>query len=105
MATVEQASFIKDLVLQKQRDFSTFKKWLATTGIVRTNGQIFSRSLNLKEIVNRVTVSQASQIIAAMQLLPDVTYESVYSADQVAEVNAIIGEIEKEVESWTFIQQ
>lgn len=103
MATIDQAAFIKDLVLQKHRNFAEFKKWLATTGIVRTNGQIFSRSMNLKEIMNRVTTKQASAIIEAMQALQDVTYKTAYDPEQVTEVNQLLADIKKETESWTFI--
>lgn len=103
MATTEQSAFIKDLVLAKFRTFSEFKKWLATTGIVRTNGQIFSKSLNLKEILNRVTTQQASAIITAMEPLTDVTYKTAYDQDQIDEVSELIADIEKKAESWTFI--
>lgn len=103
MATTEQATFIKDLILAKFRNFSEFKKWLATTGIVRTNGQIFSRSLNLKEILNRVTPAQGSAIIAAMQPLADVTYKTAYDPDAIEEVDQIMTTIEEEIQSWTFI--
>lgn len=103
MATTEQQTFIKDLILAKFRTFSEFKKWLATTGIVRTNGQIFSKSLNLKEIGNRITPAQATAIITAMQPLTDVTYKSGYDQDQIDEVDMLMAEIKSEVESWTFI--
>lgn len=103
MATTEQQAFIKDLILAKFRTFSEFKKWLATTGIVRTNGQIFSKSLNLKEISNRITPAQASAIITAMEPLADVTYKSGYDQEQIDDVDQIMSSIVQEVESWTFI--
>jgi hypothetical protein len=104
MATTDQSAFIKDLVLAKFRSFSEFKKWLATTGIVRTNGQIFSKGLNLKEILNRVTPQQASAIITAMEPLADVAYKPAYDQDQIDEVSELIADIGKEVNSWTFIK-
>ena len=103
MATTEQQAFITDLILAKFRTFSEFKKWLATTGIVRTNGQIFSKGLNLKEISNRITPAQASAIITAMQPLADVTYKSGYDQEQIEDVDQIMSSIVQEVESWTFI--
>ncbi len=102
MATPQQSEFIKDLTLAKFRNFREFKKWLATTGIVRTNGQIFSKSLNLKEILNRITTQQASQIIDSMQPLPDVPYKTAYDQDQIDEVSRILNKIDEEVNSWTF---
>lgn len=103
MATTEQQTFITDLILAKFRTFSEFKKWLATTGIVRTNGQIFSKGLNLKEISNRITPAQASAIITAMQPLADVSYKSAYDQEQIDDVDQIMASIVQEVESWTFI--
>lgn len=102
MATTQQSAFIKDLILAKFRTFSEFKKWLATTGIVRTNGQIFSKSMNLPEIMNRVTPAQATAIITAMEPLADVTYKSAYEPDAIEEVGALMAAIDQEVQSWTF---
>lgn len=101
-ATTAQSDFIKDLVLKKFGTFSDFKKWLATTGIVRTNGQIFSKSMNLVEIVNRITTTQATAIIEAMDPLQDVSYKSAYDQEQIDEVESILSEIKEEVGSWTF---
>lgn len=101
-ATADQATFITDLVLQKFGTFAEFKKWLATTGIVRTNGQIFKQSLNLNNINNRITVAQAQQIIESMQTLADVGYKTKYEQEQIDEVNQILAAIDEEVQSWTF---
>lgn len=103
MASVDQATFIKDLVLQKHRNFAEFKKWLATTGIVRTNGQIFSKSINLKETINRITPSQASAIIDSLQLLGDVPYQMAYDQDSIDKSAALMKSIDEEIQSWTFI--
>lgn len=103
MATKDQSAYIKDLILAKFRTFSEFKKWLATTGIVRTNGQIFSQGLNLNDILNRVSTSQASSIIDAMTPLGDVSYKTAYDQEQAVEVDEILTQIRQEVESWTFI--
>ena len=103
MATREQGDFIKDLVLQKFRVFAEFKKWLATTGIVRTNGQIFKRSMNLVQILNRITPAQATEIITLMEQMEDVEYKEAYEQEQIDEVNSLIAEIKKEVSSWTFV--
>lgn len=104
-ATAQQSEFIKDLILQKFRSFSEFKKWLATTGIVRTNGQIFKESLNLPHIANRISTTQASSIITQLQTLEDVTYLQAYSEEQRNEVAEIMAEIKQEVASWTFQEQ
>lgn len=101
-ATAEQTRFITDLVLQKFAEFREFKKWLATTGIVRTNGQIFKQSLSLIAMSNRITQSQASEIITEMQKLEDVQYKDSYEQEQAQEVKKIMSEIEEEVSSWTF---
>ena len=103
MATSDQSVFIKDLVLAKFGIFSEFKKWLATTGIVRTNGQIFSQSLDLTTIMNRITPAQATAIIEAAQPLADLNYKKAYEREQIEEVAAILSKIEEEVKSWTFI--
>jgi len=102
MATQDQAEYIKDLVLSKHRNFLEFKKWLATTGIVRTNGQIFSKSLNLKEILNRITATQATAIIDSLQPLPDVAYKSAYDQESIDTVSALMADIDKEINSWIF---
>lgn len=104
MATREQGEFITDLVLQKFRVFAEFKKWLATTGIVRTNGQIFKRSMNLVQILNRITPNQASEVITLMETMEDVEYKEAYEQEQIDEVHALMAEIKKEVSSWTFAQ-
>jgi hypothetical protein len=101
-ATREQSDFIKDLVLQKFRVFAEFKKWLATTGIVRTNGQIFKQSMNLVQISNRITPKQATEIITEMEQMEDVEYKEAYDQEQIDEVAAIMAEIKQEVSSWTF---
>lgn len=103
MATTDQATFIKDLILTKHRTFAEFKKWLATTGIVRTNGQIFRQSLDLPSIMNRITTAQGSAIIAALQALDDVKYKTAYEPEQIQKVSTILDGIEQEVDSWTFI--
>lgn len=102
MATTQQSDFIKDLVLKKFGTFREFKKWLATTGIVRTNGQIFTKSLNLVQLTTRITDSQASVVITEMENMADVTYKDKYDQEQIDEVNALMADIKKEVESWTF---
>lgn len=101
-ATPEQTRFITDLVLQKFISFREFKKWLATTGIVRTAGQIFKQSLNLTIMSNRITQKQASDIITEMQKLDDVQYKESYDQEQAAEVEKLLSEITEEVSSWTF---
>lgn len=103
MATTEQSAFIKDLILTKHRTFAEFKKWLATTGIVRTNGQIFRQSLDLPSIMNRITTAQGSAIIAALQALDDVKYKTAYDPEQIQKVSTILAGIDEEVDSWTFI--
>lgn len=103
MATTDQATFIKDLILTKHRTFAEFKKWLATTGIVRTNGQIFRQSLDLPSIMNRITTTQGSAIITALQALDDVKYKTAYEPEQIQKVSTILDGIEREVDSWTFI--
>lgn len=103
MATTDQATFIKDLILTKHRTFAEFKKWLATTGIVRTNGQIFRQSLDLPSIMNRITTAQGSAIIAALQALDDVKYKTAYEPEQIEKVRTILDGIEQEVDLWTFI--
>lgn len=103
MATTDQATFIKDLILTKFRNFGEFKKWLATTGIVRTNGQIFKNSMDLPTIMNRITTAQGSAIIEAMQPLDDVKYKSAYEPEQIEKVSTILAGIDQEVDSWTFI--
>ena len=100
--TPDQATFITDLVLAKFRNFIEFRKWLATTGIVRTNGQIFSQGMTLVDILNRITQEQATQIITAMQQFDDVPYKTAYNQDQIDEVSAILKRIEERVKSWTF---
>lgn len=102
MATREQSEFITDLVLRKFRIFAEFKKWLATTGIVRTNGQIFKQSMNLVQILNRITPKQASEIITAAEAMEDVEYKTAYDQEQIDEVAAIMADIKQEVETWTF---
>ena len=101
-ATAQQTRFITDLVLQKFREFREFKKWLATTGIVRTNGQIFKQSLNLTVMSNRITQKQASDIITEMQKLEDVEYKTAYDQEQAEEVEKLMKEITEEVSAWTF---
>lgn len=101
-ATAQQSDFIKDLIIKKFRNFAEFKKWLATTGIVRTNGQIFKQSLNLAHISNRISSKQASDIITEAGKLDDVKYSEAYSEEQRAEVSKIMAEIKEEVEAWTF---
>lgn len=101
-ATPEQTRFITDLVLQKFGEYREFKKWLATTGIVRTAGQIFKQSLNLTAMSNRITQKQASDIITEMQKLDDFQYKDRYDQEQAEEVEKLMSEIREEVESWTF---
>ena len=103
MATKDQSAFITDLILAKFSTFADFKKWLATTGIVRTNGQIFKKGVNLPTIMNRITTAQGTAIINAMQELPDLNYKAAYDQEQVNEVATLMDEIKKEIESWTFI--
>lgn len=102
MATTEQSAFIKDLVLQKFRTFAEFRKWLGTSGIVRTNGQIFKQGVNLLNVTNRITPKQASEIITEVQKLPDIEYKTAYDQEQVDEVNELIADIRKGIDSWTF---
>lgn len=102
MATKQQSDYIKDLVLKKFGVFKEFKKWLATTGIVRTNGQIFKKSLNLVQINNRLTTAQASALITEMESLQDVSYRDAYDQEQIDEVNQLVNDIKIEVNSWTF---
>lgn len=101
-ATKQQSDFITDLVLAKFRTFADFRKWLGTTGIVRTNGQIFKQGVNLLNITNRITEKQASEIITEAQKLDDVEYKSSYDQEQIDEFNSLMSEIKEEVESWTF---
>lgn len=101
-ATSQQSDFIKDLIIKKFRNFAEFKKWLATTGIVRTNGQIFKQSLNLAHISNRISSKQASDIISEAGKLEDVQYADSYSEEQRVEVARLMNEIKEEVDSWTF---
>lgn len=101
-ATRQQSEFITDLVLAKFRTFAKFRKWLGTTGIVRTNGQIFKQGVNLLNITNRITQKQASEIITEAQKLEDVEYRDAYEQEQIDEVNSLLADIGKEIESWTF---
>lgn len=102
MATIDQQGYIKGLIERKFVDFKSFKKWLATTEIVRTNGQIFSKSINLFELGNRITNEQASAIIDLIQPLDDVTYSNQYDQETIDKVQKQIDSITKEVKSWTF---
>lgn len=102
MATKQQSEFITDLVLAKFRTFAEFRKWLGGSGIVRTNGQIFKQGVNLLNVTNRITEKQASEIITEVQKLPDVEYKDAYDQEQIDEVNELIADIRKGVESWTF---
>ena len=104
-ATPDQIAYITDLVLKKFGIFREFKKWLATTGIVRTNGQIFKQSMNLVQIGNRITQLQASEIITLMESMQDLQYKDAYDQEQIDEVNRLTDEITQEVQAWTFADQ
>ena len=67
MASPNQRSYIRDLAVQKLKEFKEFKEMLYANGIVSEDAQIVRNAKSVDEILDATTDKQASDMIRVLQ--------------------------------------
>lgn len=100
MATLAQLEFIRDLAIQKLKEFKEFRELLTANEI--TSSDTALNANNLSEAVNALTDSQASQVIDALQAKPEPFRDTTYSDKRIKQASDLLDEILTDIDNWSF---
>lgn len=102
MASPNQRSYIKDLVVLKLKEFKEFKEMLYANGIVDQGSEIVANAKSVDEILDATTDFQASKMIDALQGRETPKRSRVYSQKRSEDVIKLLDKIKARVNDWSY---
>lgn len=102
MASETQRSYIKDLTVQRCKEFKEFKEMLYANGIVRTDSDVVANAISVDAILDATTDLQASKIIDALLAKKIPVRSKTYSKARAEKVIDLLDKITDRVENWSY---
>lgn len=102
MATDTQRSYIKDLSVQKLKEFKEFKEMLYANGIVERDAETVGQADSIDAILDATTDLQASKMIDALLAKKEPIRSKTYSRTRSMKTIEGLEEIKEKVRSWNF---
>lgn len=102
MATDTQRSYIKDLSVQKLKEFKEFKEMVYANGIVDRDSKIVGEAESIDAILDATTDYQASQMIDALIARKAPVRSRTYSPKRAERTIELLEKIKKTARGWRF---
>ena len=102
MATDTQRSYIKDLAVQKLKEFKEFKEMLYANEIVERDAETVAQADSIDAILDATTDLQASKMIDALLAKKVPVRSKTYSNSRSMRTIEGLEEIKEKVRSWNF---
>lgn len=102
MATDTQRSYIKDLSVQKLKEFKEFKEMLYANGIVEKSSETVANADSVDAILDATTDLQASKMIDALIAKKEPVRSKTYSLKRTERVIELIDKIKKRADDWSY---
>lgn len=102
MATEVQRSYIKDLAVQRLKEFKEFKEMLYANEIVGRDAETVGNAQSVDAILDATTDAQASQMIEALLAKKVPVRSKVYSRKRSEKTIELLDKIKARARSWTF---
>lgn len=102
MATDTQRSYIKDLSVQKLKEFKEFKEMLYANDIVERDSETVGQADSIDAILDATTDLQASKMIDALLAKKEPIRSKTYSRTRSMKTIEGLEEIKAKVRSWNF---
>lgn len=102
MATDVQRSYIKDLSVQKLKEFKEFKEMIYAAGIVDRDSKIVGEAQSIDAILDATTDYQASQMIDALIARKAPIRSRTYSQKRAERTIELLEKIKKTARGWRF---
>lgn len=101
MSTETQRTYIRDLAINKLKEFKEFKELLLSKGII-TEGTDTANVTTMAELLNRLSDEQASEVITALIERSEPVRDDRYSDKRVKQVIELLDEIKETIADWNF---
>lgn len=102
MATETQRSYIKDLSVQKLKEFKEFKEMLYANGIVEKSSETVANADSVDAILDATTDLQASKMIESLLAKKVPVRSKTYSNTRSMKTIDGLDKIKAKVRSWNF---
>lgn len=102
MATETQRSYIKDLSVQRLKEFKEFKEMLYANEIVEKTSETVANAESIDAILDATTDLQASKMIDALLAKKVPVRSKTYSKTRSLKTINGLDEIKEKVRSWNF---
>lgn len=102
MATDTQRSYIKDLSVQRLKEFKEFKEMLYANGIVEKSSETVANADSVDAILDATTDLQASKMIEALLAKKVPVRSKTYSNNRSMKTIDGLDKIKAKVRSWNF---
>ena len=102
MATDTQRSYIKDLSVQKLKEFKEFKEMLYANEIVEKTAETVANADSIDAILDATTDLQASKMIEALLAKKEPIRTKTYSKNRSLKTIEGLEDIKAKVRSWNF---
>lgn len=102
MATETQRSYIKDLAVQKLKEFKEFKEMIYSAGIVSQYAETVANAQSIDAILDATTDLQASKMIDELIHRKAPVRSRTYSTKRAEKTIELLDKIKAEARSWNF---
>lgn len=102
MATETQRSYIKDLTVQRLKEFKEFKEMLYAKNIVSRDSKTVGDAQSVDAILDATTDEQASKMIAALLEKQIPVRSKVYSDKRSKRVIELLDKVKATANDWSY---
>lgn len=102
MATPTQRSYIKDLSVQRLKEFKEFKEMLYSNGIVSPESETVKNAKSVDAILDATTDAQASKMIDALIARKAPARARAYSQKRSERVIELLDKIKARADDWSY---
>lgn len=102
MATPTQRSYIKDLAVQRLKEFKEFKEMLYSNGIVEPSSETVKNAKSVDAILDATTDLQASKMIDALIARKEPVRARTYSQTRSERVIGLLDKIKARANEWSY---
>ena len=102
MATETQRSYIKDLSVQRLKEFKEFKEMLYANDIVSQEAETVAAADSIDAVLDATTDEQASRMIEALLAKKEPVRSKTYSQSRAIKTIDGLDKIKEKVRSWNF---
>ena len=100
MTTIAQHEYIRNLSIEKLKDFKEFREMVTSHNI--TDGDTALNAPDMSSLLNALTDAQSSQIIDVLIAKPTPNWQRRYSDKRISQASDLMDEVLNDIEEWNF---